>query len=202
MNRVQVVAYPDRRNGMRSCASDRKLAQVKRVLSYSRDGEGIESLDTDVVIRLDDDDFDGLSFGLALALADKRARFSMEAVSELTLCATGIINNKGKIGAVDRFPDKVALAITFLPKDSIFVYPQANRTDDANGLDRLAKGGVKLVCAEDLSYLVKLWEQPDRATNPESNRRWHPWGEFTFGVLVGVVIPVSIVFAYFTVFGS
>jgi hypothetical protein len=199
MNRVQVVAYPDRRNGMRSCASDSKLAQIKRLLSYSRDGEGIESLDTDVVIRLDDDDFDGQSFGLALALADKCARFAASTGSDPILCATGLITHKGKIGAVDRFPDKISLATELLPKNSVFIYPSANHSDDEAGLRYMEKNGIRLVGAEDLSELIQLWERPGRSMTSAPNWRQLPGIEFIFGILVGLGIPIAVVLAYFMV---
>ena len=205
MNRVRVLAYPERSNGMRSCASDRKLAQVKRILSHARDGEGIESVDTDVVVRFDNDEFEGQSFGLALALADKLARFASEKESQFVLCATGVLKNQGQIERVEAFPEKLDLARRTLTPGSMFVFPEDNQWESHDALGNLLEAGIILRSARNLTELGEFWKPPRRSVTQKgqglSTSHWKPWVAGVLGISAGFVIPSAIVLAYFLITG-
>ncbi|MBK1646486.1 hypothetical protein CKO25_17910 [Thiocapsa imhoffii] len=183
-------------NGMRSCASDRKSAQVKRLLSYARQGEGIETLDIDVVVGFDDDDFEGQSFGLALALADKLARFQSSRTSPNRLCATGILGNGGQLSAVDAFPEKVHLAFQALEPHSTLAFPNANLLDHTPLLNRLAEADIELRAVNNLADLSELWQTPTTATDHPGP--WKHWIGAVLGASLGLSIPSLLVVFYFT----
>lgn len=187
MNSVCVTAYPDRHTGMRSCPSSRKVALVKDLLGHGRHDEGIETVDIDVVVQFDDDDFQGQSFGLALALADKLARFSDETGSS-RICGTGIIANKGRIEAVEHFPAKVAQAQLSLTQGDIFVFPKSNEEDDQGGLRRIAAQGVQLIGVQSLEELQHLWDTNAGESSQSSEtsvKRVTDWIWIVFGLIVG-----------------
>lgn len=102
LNRVEVAAYPQSHRGRKSCPSG-KSGEVKQLLGYARHGEGIEAVEMDVVVHMDDLDFAEGSFGLALAIADKLARFGANANAQ-EIVATGIVGNQGGCPGSARSP--------------------------------------------------------------------------------------------------
>ena len=187
MNSVCVTAYPDRHTGMRSCPSARKVALVKDLLGHGRHDEGIDSVDIDVVVQFDDDAFEGQSFGLGLALADKLARFSY-GTGTSKVCGTGIIANKGRIEAVDHFSAKVAQAELSLIQGDIFVFPKSNEDDDQAGLRRLAAQGVQLIGVRSLTELRHIWDTKAGESSQSAKisfARAKDWIWLVFGILVG-----------------
>ena len=78
MNHVRVTAYFDSLGRVVSMPSSRNhAARAKLVIDNARYGEHKPTVDVDVVVHFANNDFDGDSFGLALALADKLARYDM-----------------------------------------------------------------------------------------------------------------------------
>jgi len=200
MNSVCVTAYPDRHTGMRSCPSSRKVALVKYLLGHGRHDEGIDTVDIDVVVQFDDDNFEGQSFGLALALADKLARFS-DSTGGSTVCGTGIVANKGRIEAVEHFSAKVAQAELSLAQGDIFVFPKSNEENDPSGLRRLAGQGVHVIGVHSLNDLMRLWGRKTggASQSPESSVKCvNDWMWIVFGALVGFssVLGASLLLIY------
>lgn len=200
MNSVCVTAYPDRHSGMRSCPSARKVTLVKDLLGHGRHDEGIDTIDIDVVVQFDDDDFEGQSFGLALVLADKLARFPNGTPSP-RICGTGIIANKGRIEGVEHFPGKVAQAAVSLAKGDVFAFPITNYAHDPEGLRRLAAQGVRLRSVHSLEELRHLWDKNGRGASHAAEisvGRTDDWIWLMFGILVGfsAILSVSFLWTY------
>jgi hypothetical protein len=136
-----------------------------------------------VMVRFLRRDFSGASFGLALALADKRARHSAPSPRVI---ATGCLpcGGGGTIAAVDGFDAKVRRVLAGLEADSadapVFAYPAAN-ADDAgeatlNALDQAAQAGrIVLRPARALSDLEDLWRETGEAMPPQRNARRLLW---------------------------
>ncbi len=79
--------------------------------------------------RFDGNSFDGPSFGLALAIADRSARYGYaEPFAGRHIIATGEIpkDGQGEIGPIDGFAAKVRLLEREAPAGSLFVFPSAN----------------------------------------------------------------------------
>lgn len=201
MNRVRVTAYPDRHNGIRSCPWADKVKAVKKIIGYSRDDEGIETIDIDVVVQFDEDDFDGDSFGLALALADKRARFC-SVDGPVAICATGAIHNKGRVGPIDCLQSKVKLALETLNPGSIFLIPDQDRLEESKSLAQLQLQGVQVVAATSLTELRWLWSSLQRPSSTAYFDAFR-WSTASFwlcnGMAFGFLTAVGIAYASLTV---
>jgi len=76
----------------------------------------------DVVVHFARNDFDGLSFGLALTLADKRARYGVAGHTG-RIVATGTIEPLGQVAEVEGFNVKLACVERELTPGDLFVYP-------------------------------------------------------------------------------
>ncbi|WP_439530809.1 hypothetical protein [Pannonibacter sp.] len=79
--------------------------------------------------RFDGNSFDGPSFGLALAIADRSARYGYaEPFAGRHIIATGEIpkDGQGEVGPIDGFAAKVRLLEREAPAGSLFVFPTAN----------------------------------------------------------------------------
>ena len=98
--------------------------------------------------RIDPNDFDGSSFGLAVAIADRSARYGFSAkLVGRQVIATGTIEagGQGAVMAVDGFEAKVRLLEREAAADSMFVFPAANleRADEdtRQRLERARRSG-------------------------------------------------------------
>jgi len=163
LNRVEVSAYPQLHSGRKSCPSG-KSDEVKRLLGYARYGEGIEAVDMDVVVHMDDLDFDEGSYGLALAISDKQARFGAADDVFDTIIATGIIANQGRVERIGALADKLNSVLDQHGAGAVFVFPTANREppepEVENGLAALTAKGITWRAVASISELADLWRQP------------------------------------------
>jgi hypothetical protein len=220
LNRVEVTAYPQQAHaGRKSCPSG-KSAEVKRLLGYARYGEGIEAVDMDVVVHMDDTDFDEGSYGLALAISDKLARFGVhDAANDKTsdktgdetgdtppatpdIVATGIIGNQGAVTAIGAFPEKLALVLDSQGPGTLFVFPAANRDDRqadiAAGLAALTAKGIAWRAVASIVELSDLWRETPQATAPlpETPQTVPPWRAnlmpFARGLLLGFLLVLGL----------
>jgi uncharacterized protein YegL len=161
MNHVQVIAYFDSLGRVVSVPAAKNHAErAKIVIDNARYGEHTPFVDMDVVVHFANNDFDGVSFGLALALADKQARHG-RAGQTGRLVATRVVGPQGGITAVDAFGVKLAHVEAVLGAGDVFVYPRHNvaPTDTAlqAALQRLHSRGIVLHPVEQMWQLLPLW---------------------------------------------
>ncbi len=190
VNSVTVITYPDRQNAIRTCASDSKRSIIKEVLGYSRDGEGIETIDTDAVVRFNDDNFQGRSFGLALGIADKLARFQEPSTTDTTIAATGTMASKGEIHAVEQFPEKIGFLLKQLPQGSRFFYPLANEPGNEKTLRAFNELGIKSIAVGNLAEISWLWLGEPGSVGRHSLSSGRKLLEFSIGLLIGISVPL------------
>lgn len=196
INHVQVVGYPHRHQGVISCSQTTKREEVKRLLGYARHNEGIETIDIDVVVRFSDPDFNGQSYGLALALADKRARCD-EQGNYNRIIATGIVGNQGKISRVEAFQEKLALVMPLLDDKSLFLFPRENLDAVPKALEEWAIVTGTWRAVSHLDELHNLWQTdvPVSTVQAVGNR----WRVFLKGLMWGfglVMLAASIIALY------
>ncbi len=180
---VKVRAYLTSHGDRKSCSYSDRTTEIKQILGHARDGEDLETVQIDVVIRFSDPDFDGRSYGLALALADKRARFGERGPFE-RIIATGVLSNQGVISRVDAFPQKLALVLESLDPNSLFLLPKENLDSETDLLEKVAVSGGKMRAVSQLSELRDLWQED--LSRPEQHRFMsHSKGSFIKGVIFG-----------------
>jgi hypothetical protein len=193
---VEVLSYPQLHTGIKSCNFYEKRSEIAMILGYARHDEGIDTIDIAVVAILPDPKFDGLSYGLALALADKRSRFSEQGGFK-RIIATGVLGAQGKILRVEGFRTKLALAIPLLDERSVFVFPKENINEDPTALDpwNRAQGALRAVTR--LDELSDLWQpEPSILDRQPRVNRWHV---FLRGAMLGfllVILTVSTAILY------
>jgi hypothetical protein len=159
--------------------------EVLDILIDARSGEAPERRLDGVLVRFLRRDFSGSSFGAALALADKRARYpkSGEAAAADRLIATGqlLCGGRGAIGAIEGFEAKARAVLASVDPAAappVFVFPAANWQGAAEGIRAAletarAEGRIHLRPAERIDELADLWggaEDPARP-NPGPGRR-------------------------------
>jgi uncharacterized protein YegL len=185
MNHVQVIAYFDSLGRVVSVPSAKNHAErAKIVIDNARYGEHKPFVDMDVVVHFANNDFDGVSFGLALALADKQACYDM-AGHPGRIVATGVVGPQGEVTAVEAFGAKLAQIEQILGAGDVFVYPRRNvaPTDTAlqEALQRLHGRGIALHPVDHLRQLLPLWSNA-LVISPSADtttRRSHPMSEST-----------------------
>jgi len=196
-HRVEVTAYPTSHRGRKSCPSG-KSDEVKRLLGYARYGEGIEAVDMDVVVHMDDTDFDEGSFGLAVAVCDKLARFGA-AVEVGPVVATGMVGNRGVVSAVAAFSDKLAWVAESQPSGSLFLFPQDNAKGAEEGLAKLSTKGIRQRGVASVGELSNLWNEPggggdDGQVDVSAPRTWHAGlAVFVGGAILGFLLVAGLV---------
>lgn len=185
LNAVQVIGYPPRHHGVISCAHPTKREEVKRVLGYTRHDEGIETIDIDVVAQFADPDFDGHSYSLALALADKQARCGGQGPYR-RLIATGILGKQGKISRVEAFREKVALVAPLLDNGTLFIFPQDNAEAEPAVLAGQTMTAGHWRAVRRLDELRDLWQAdaPALTLQAPGNR----WRVFFKGLILGFAV--------------
>ena len=161
MNHARVMAYCDSQGRVVSVPSSRNHAErAKVIIDDARYGEHRPRVDMDVVVHFARNDFDGLSFGLALALADKRARYGVTGPTG-RIVATGTIEPLGQVAEVEGFSVKLACVERELTPGDLFIYPARNvpRTDALvlEVLQRLQHRGIVLRAVEHIGQLSDLW---------------------------------------------
>jgi hypothetical protein len=142
--------------------------EIERILADARSGEttGAE-IARPIWVRFMPQQFTGRSYGLALALADKRARYhSATKLVGRRLFATGIIteDGAGRIGKVQSFEEKLLAIIEEARAGDVAVFPKENvvalSPSQKELLDRLDRKAVSWRSAENLSELVDLYASP------------------------------------------
>ncbi|MGI9418655.1 MAG: hypothetical protein ACR2RA_12550 [Geminicoccaceae bacterium] len=139
--------------------------EIERILADARATEATGAeIARPIWVRFTPQQFSGRSYGLALALADKLARYRpKQKPEENRFFATGIIEEDGfgKIGGVQAFEGKLAVIAEEARPGDIVVLPAANleRVSPAEQalLDRLDRHGVVRHTAESLNQLVDLY---------------------------------------------
>jgi hypothetical protein len=139
--------------------------EIERILADSRSNEpsGAE-IARPIWVRFMPQQFTGRSYGLALALADKRARYRSDSVTNASrLYATGLIieDGFGRIGKVSSFENKLLAIADAADAGDIMILAKGN-LDDASPqerelLDQLAKKGVVCRVADRLDELTDLY---------------------------------------------
>ena len=192
LNRVEVTAYPQSHRGRKSCPSG-KSGEVKQLLGYARHGEGIEAVEMDVVVHMDDLDFAEGSFGLALAIADKLARFGANANAQ-EIVATGIVGNQGGVSGIGAFADKLALVLDGQPAGTLFVFPRANAAEAEQGLAALTANGIAWRAVDAVSELADLWQETAASTSPAplQGRRSSRLAAFSKGLVLGFLLVLGL----------
>jgi hypothetical protein len=96
-----------------------------------------------------------LAFALALAAGLTRADGG-ESLTLPPLAATGVLNDEGRLSAIDGFPAKLAAALDVLPAGGVVVYPQDNAPEVTADLRRRAGGsGVELLASASLEEALR-----------------------------------------------
>jgi hypothetical protein len=133
---------------------------VKLILEQARFGEHQPWVNMDVVVHFTNPDFDGLSFGLALALADKRARYGSVGRAG-RLVATGVVGPQGVVEAVEAFAVKLTCMEQVLTAGDLFIYPARNvsqaEAQVQEALGRLRSRGIVLRAVEYITDVRDLW---------------------------------------------
>lgn len=172
LNRVEVIAYPDKQDGRVSCPGKSTLG-IKKLIGYSRyDEDDIDKIEIDVVVRFDRSEFEGQSYGLALALADKQARWSN--VTQFNrIIATGVLEEQGGVTRVDGFAAKIALLKPIPNQQMLFVFPKQNLDDDPTAMERLSDKNIFFRPISHLIELRDLWQGDKTTATPKTgwNRR-------------------------------
>lgn len=175
---------------------------VNQVLRISREGEAIDHKLLSVGVKFDnriDAEFNGNSYQLALALADKCARFQP---CSSQLLATGEMKNGQKIGCIEGFSEKLALleqAFTsgHLHKEAIFACPadniDAKRLSEAEKqqLKRLKAHGLIVRPVQQLEELSDLWGANNRVVNAKKPRSWTPLILVVLALLIGLALQIQ-----------
>jgi hypothetical protein len=166
LSQVKVRAYLTSHEDRKSCSYSDRLSEIKKILGHARDGEDLATIRTDVVVRFSDPDFEGCSYGLALALADKRARFGEQGPFE-RIIATGVLSKPGLVSRVEAFPQKLALVLAIPDEPLLFVFPEENLEDDPDLLERTVVGKKRVRAVSHLNELHDLW-QAERMPSQQS----------------------------------
>lgn len=171
MNHVRVTAYFDSLGRVVSMPASRNhAARAKLVIDNARYGEHKPTVDVDVVVHFANNDFDGESFGLALALADKLARYGAAGQTGRVV-ATGVVGPQGEVTAVGAFLAKVTYLARVLQSGDLFVYPTGNpATTEMTGceaLQRMQNKGIILRAVEHIAQLSDLWNIGVALSSPE-----------------------------------
>ena len=171
MNHVRVIAYFDSLGRVVSMPSSRNhAARAKVIIDNARYGEHKPMVDVDVVVHFANNDFDGDSFGLALALADKRARYGVVGPTGRVM-ATGVVGPQGEVTAVGAFPAKVTYLEQVLKSGDLFVYPTGNPATTemtvCEALQRMQNKGIVLRAVEHIAQLSDLWNIGVALSSPE-----------------------------------
>lgn len=186
LSQVKVRAYLTSPNDVMSCSYFNRLSEIKKILGHARAGEDLATIRTDVVVGFSDPDFEGCSYGLALALADKRARFGEQGPFE-RIIATGVLNKPGLVSRVEAFPQKLALVLEKLDQQSLFVFPRENLDADPDLLERTMVGKGMLRAVSHLNELHDLW-QAERMPSHHSEVPVRAKSYFFRGMLLGFSI--------------
>ncbi len=121
----------------------------------------------------------GESYGLAIAVADKMARYGIQSEnSSRPIYATGVIvsGGRGAVGAIGDFQDKIALIERDGRRRSLFVFPRAQLSAEGSKgildrLDRLKNQfGIEWRSVDHVNDLSDLWqaEEPGAASVDET----------------------------------
>ncbi|MDS4032402.1 MAG: hypothetical protein RKO66_20410 [Candidatus Contendobacter sp.] len=183
LSQVKAKAYLTSHNDAKGCSYSNRLPEIKEILGHARDGEDLATIRTDVVIGFSDPDFEGCSYGLALALADKRARFGERGPFE-RIIATGVLSKQGIISRVDAFPKKLALVLETLGPNSLFLFPKENLDTEIDLLEKVAVSGGKMRAVSQFGELRDLWQE---GLNRSEQYRFmtHSKGYFIKGLIFG-----------------
>lgn len=150
----------DQRNALNGAIEAARSAQSEQAPGSAPDL-------TRVVFKFQPSDFQGASFLLAAAIADRALRQGVApALARRPLIATGLVprHGHGSVEPIDHFAAKVALVEETAPPDAVFVYPAANAAEadgaTAGGLERLRERGVLLRPVTRLDELDDLFASP------------------------------------------
>ncbi|MEG3123843.1 hypothetical protein [Sphingomonas sp. GB1N7] len=178
--RVERMAALDRQERF---AVGHQRADAIDVLTDARADESDDRRLDGAMVRFLRRDFSGGSYALALALADKRARYG--APGNARIIATGCLpcGGRGAIDPVDGFDAKVRRVVAGLDPSvetaPIFAFASVNFCDLADptrtALTEAQEAGRIAVRAVDrLEQLKDLWRSPDsnEAARPSSRRGW------------------------------
>lgn len=142
--------------------------EVERILADARHDEpsGAE-ITRPIRVRVKPSQFTGESFGLALAIADKRARHDQDIEGQrFAIFATGVLSadGAGRVGAVTDIEAKLEVIDGTAKAGDVVALPKANADAAGTGLneslDRLAQRGVTCLSVEHLNDVEALWLGP------------------------------------------
>jgi Mg-chelatase subunit ChlD len=194
MNHVRVIAYFDSLERVVSVPSSRNhAAHAKVIIDNARYGEHKPFVDMDVVVHFANNAFDGDSFGLALALADKCARYGITAQTGRVV-ATGGIGPQGEVTAVGAFPEKVTYLRRVLQSGDVFVYPTGNATEPAvqAALRQLRRRGIVLRAVKSVEEVRDLWT--DKTNNAPSGEAKQGAVTMPYGAQISRAHPSCLLF--------
>ncbi|CAK0772463.1 conserved hypothetical protein [uncultured Gammaproteobacteria bacterium] len=160
--------------------------KVSNILGAAR-GFSPSLLGKHVVVRFPDtkNSFDGESYGLALAIADRLLFEGMTGINR-RIYATGLIreSGSGEIDAVDpgTFLNKVQLIAQNAGQGDVFVFPFDNWRDSdpevVNSVKAMKNNGVVVAHARHMNELAFLWAKPKPAKEQQPQSAFPFW---TFG---------------------
>jgi hypothetical protein len=113
-----------------------------------------------------------LAFALALAAAVKAAH-GLGGEASPILAVTGTLDDTGNVQRIDGIATKLALALSRLPPQSVFVFPRDNESDlpaDANA--RAASAHITLAPVAQLEEAFRLLGLPVIRRNEDEFRLW------------------------------
>lgn len=146
---------------------------ARRVIGASRFKESDSRAGMGVMALFSNPLFSGESYGLALAIADKLARFDMNQ-QWVEVYATGTVpaDGCGIVSKIDGFAEKLDLLIEQAKPGSLFIYPKNNLPSSSDTIQEklylLQNKGVKCISIATIDDLAgKLW--PSKTDNSGRN---------------------------------
>jgi len=151
---------------------------ARRVIGASRHNETDHRAATGVIAMFSNPQFTGLSYTLALAIADKLARYRNAPIHG-KIYATGKIahDKQGQVQAIGGIAEKIRLILKNAAPGDCFIYPRANDEPALSPLlQTLREKGIRCIAIGHISDLAGvLWHPPETAAKPENNRFLTAW---------------------------
>jgi len=169
-------------HNVRAFGPDENLEQIVVDARWKETRGRHTGFDKFVYAYFDPRSFTGRSCGLALAIADKRARYDPENLLDIpVLVATGDlpIDGHGKVIGINHFKEKLSLVDDTLKVPAQFIFPKANRprqgTEEFSILERIKAKGIICRPVENINNLSDLWTAPeDRAKTDDKTKTHKP----------------------------
>ena len=164
------------------------------IIGATRHGENNSAAAKGVMATVSNPNFSGRSYGLALAIADKLARY--QKCSNLNqVFATGRIESDGcgKVSSIDCLIAKIRMVAENIKKGDIFIFPDQTENEEGSAqkeLLRLIEGkGAHWKAISDICELGDLvWYDKQSMSSREAGKATIPWILGGGSLIIAVII--------------